>query len=318
MHPQFAAWEAGPHSRIACVSCHIGEGPGGFIHAKLSGVRQLVQVATTSYPRPIPPGAHMPEGEQARTCSSCHSPATRNVGDQVRVVREYADDEGNSETKTVLQMYLGPGSPSGRNIHWHADPSIRVEYVSTDAANETIPLVRVTNAAGEVKEYVTEGTKPETIAAGTRRTMDCIDCHNTVGHPIAPSPELAVDRAIGAGLISRQLPNARREAVRLVSATYSTQDDGAATIERELGKIFQPASGKIDQQEVARSVAAVRDLYRRSVFPSMKVTFGSYPTNRGHSSSTGCFRCHDSLHAAKDGSVISDDCEYCHKDITPQ
>ena len=26
-----------------------------------------------------------------------------------------------------------------------------------------------------------------------------------------------------------------------------------------------------------------------------------------------CFRCHDDCHKAKDGSVISADCEYCHK-----
>jgi hypothetical protein len=49
----------------------------------------------------------------------------------------------------------------------------------------------------------------------------------------------------------------------------------------------------------------------------MKVTFGSYPDNRGHNTSNGCFRCHDDLHAAKDGSKISGDCEYCHKEVTP-
>jgi hypothetical protein len=313
MHPQFAAWQAGPHNRIPCVSCHISEGAGGFVHAKLNGVRQLFEVTTNSYPRPIPPGAHMPDGAQARTCGSCHSPASRHVGDQVRVFREFADDEENTETKTVLQMYLGPGSPSGKNIHWHADPANRIEYVSTDEANETIALVRVTNAAG-VKEYLLDGATPESIAAGTRRTMDCIDCHNTVGHPISPTPELAVDRAIAAGLIDRQIPNARREAVRAVSADYPSQDDGVSAIERELKNIFKPAGG-VDQQSVERSVAAVRNLYRANVFPLMKVKFGTYPTNRGHSSSTGCLRCHDGSHTAKDGSIINDDCEYCHKEI---
>src|SRR5207248_3203459 len=50
MHPQFTAWSSGPHARIACVACHIGEGPGAFVHAKLNGVRQLMHVATNSYP----------------------------------------------------------------------------------------------------------------------------------------------------------------------------------------------------------------------------------------------------------------------------
>jgi hypothetical protein len=51
------------------------------------------------------------------------------------------------------------------------------------------------------------------------------------------------------------------------------------------------------------------------VFPGMSVTWGSYPNNRGHVTSNGCFRCHDSSHEAKDGSTISGDCETCHKQI---
>ena len=47
----------------------------------------------------------------------------------------------------------------------------------------------------------------------------------------------------------------------------------------------------------------------------MKVTWATYPTNRGHVTSTGCFRCHDDSHKAKDGSAISGDCEWCHKQI---
>jgi hypothetical protein len=144
--------------------------------------------------------------------------------------------------------------------------------------------------------------------------MDCLDCHNTVGHPIAPTPELAVDRAITAGQIDRQLPFARREAVRLVKAGYSSQEDALSAIERELRSFYGP-KGPIDQQSLARTVAGVQGVYRRNVFPAMKVTFGAYPDNRGHTSSTGCFRCHDETKAAKDGTRISGDCEYCHKEI---
>jgi hypothetical protein len=314
MRPQFTAWREAAHGRIACVSCHVGEGAAGFVHAKLSGVRQLYEVTTNSYPRPIPPGAHMPAGAQAKTCGKCHSP-TRVTGDQIRVIREYADDEKNSETLTVLQMFVGNGSSSGRAIHWHADPAIRIEYVSTDPAGETIPFVRVTDASGQVKEYVTEGTSEQAIAGGTRQTMDCMDCHNTVGHPISPTPERAVDEAIAPGLVSRQLPSVRREAVRLVKETYPSQDEAAAAIERGLKEFYRSAGGSVDQQALERSVRAVQDLYRRNVFPDMKVGWGTYARNLGHTTSTGCFRCHDGSHAAKDGSTISPDCEYCHKQI---
>jgi len=274
-----------------------------------------VHVATNRVPKPIPPGAEMPPGEQARTCTGCHQP-WRAGSDQIRVFREFAEDETNTETTTFLQMYLGAASRSGRSIHWHANPSTRVEYVATDPAAETIVAVRVTDAKGQVKEWVAEDAKPEAIGGGTWQRMDCIDCHNTVGHPITPTPELAVDRAITANQIERQLPFARREAVRLVKAGYSSVDDGMSAIEREL-RTFYGSRGSIDQQALARTVTGVQNVYRNNVFPAMNVTFGSYPDNRGHNTSNGCFRCHDDTHAAKDGSKISGDCDYCHKEVTP-
>ena len=48
------------------------------------------------------------------------------------------------------------------------------------------------------------------------------------------------------------------------------------------------------------------------MFPAMKVKWGTYPNNIGHTFFNGCFRCHDDNHKAKDGSVIKQDCETCH------
>ena len=317
MHPQFQAWQGAVHSGVACVECHIGDGAAALVHAKLSGVRQLMQVATTSYPKPIPPGAKMPPGAQAETCKSCHQPG-RVIGDRIRVIREYADDEANTETMTVLQMHLSVTKSSARAIHWHADPSVRVEYVATDAERQTIPYVRVTDAKGQVKEYVATDAKDEAIRAGERRTMDCIDCHNTVGHPISPTPEQAVDRAIAAAMVSHELPFARRESIRLVKATYPSQEAGVRAIEEGLRGFYQTRGGSIDQQALARTIATVQQLYSRNVFPAMNVTWGSYPDNKGHITSNGCFRCHDDSHESKDGSKISADCESCHKQIDTQ
>ncbi len=67
--------------------------------------------------------------------------------------------------------------------------------------------------------------------------------------------------------------------------------------------------------QVTGAVAALQNIYRRNVFPEMKVTFGTYPDNLGHTTSSGCFRCHDGSLVAKDGTSISSDCEYCHKQI---
>ena len=74
MKPQFTAWKEGPHAGTTCVQCHIGEGAAAFLHAKLSGVRQLAHVITGSYARPIPSGGDMPPGAQAQTCVACHRP----------------------------------------------------------------------------------------------------------------------------------------------------------------------------------------------------------------------------------------------------
>jgi hypothetical protein len=314
MQPQHSAWQAATHARIACVQCHVGEGAAGFVHAKLSGVRQLVQVATSSYPRPIPPGANMPPGAQRAMCTGCHQPE-RLGGDRIRVMREYADDEGNSETATVMQMYLGSPARKGPAIHWHADPSIQVEYVASDESRQTIPYVKVQYADGRVKEFVAADTSEQTLSAGHRRTMDCMDCHNTVGHPFAPTPEKGVDSAIAAGLVSRELPFVRREAVRLVNASYPSQEEGVAAIDRDLRTFYTSRGGAIDPRAVDRTVSALQDLYRRSIFPAMNVKWGSYPDNKGHFTSTGCFRCHDDSHTAKDGSTISGDCEFCHKQL---
>jgi nitrate/TMAO reductase-like tetraheme cytochrome c subunit len=313
MHPQFTAWSGAVHAGVPCVECHIGDGAAALVHAKLSGVRQLVMVATNSYPRPIPPGAKMPAGAQAETCLSCHTPG-HIVGDRIDVIREFADDQANTETVTVLQMHMSVSKSSARAIHWHADPSTRVEYVATDAERQTIPYVRVTDAKGTVKEFVTKDTKPETIHETDRRRMDCIDCHNTIGHPISPTPEQAVDRAIAAAMVSHELPFARRESIRLVKATYPSQEEAARAIEEGL-RGFYRTQANVDQQALARTVGAVQELYRRNVFPSMNVTWGTYPNNTGHITSNGCFRCHDDSHEAKDGSKISGDCEYCHKQI---
>ncbi len=254
----------------------------------------------------------MPPGAQAVLCLSCHQPE-RIAGDQIHLIREYADDEANTETLTILQMHTGATSTSGRAIHWHADPKVRVEYVATDESRQTIPYVRVTDASGKVKEYASPEATDQ-VRAGPTRTMDCIDCHNTVGHPIAPTPEKGVDGAIAAGLVSRKLPHVGVKRP-LMTAEDASEDEGGRAIEAELREVYASRGGPNDQQALAQTVGAVQALYRRNVFPAMKVTWGTYPNNKGHVTSNGCFRCHDGTHEAKDGSKINADCEYCHKQI---
>ena len=314
MHPQYTTWQNAPHSEVACVQCHIGEGGRAFVKYKMNGTRQLFHVITGHYPRPIPAVGDLRPAQEV--CGTCHW-SGKGFGDAIRVAREYAEDEANTETATILQMFIGgPGAPtpSGRAIHWHADPRVRIEFIFTDVERQTIPFVKYTDAKGTVREYAIEGTTPEQLARGTWRTMDCVDCHNAVAHRVSPSPEQAVDRAIGAGQIDRGLPFVRREAVRLMKASHATPDDAARAIDQEL-RAFYTSQGRAIDDKVTGAVSALQTIYRRNVFPTMKVSFGTYPDNLGHTTSNGCFRCHDGSLVAKDGTSINADCEYCHKQI---
>jgi NapC/NirT cytochrome c family, N-terminal region len=314
MQPQFTAWQEGAHARIACVNCHVGAGARGFVHAKLAGTRQLAQVITGGFPRPIPPGAELAVGDYSLTCGRCHQPM--NIpGDVIRVKREYADDEANSETMTILLMHVGRANESKRAIHWHADPATRIEFASADPERQTINYVKVTDAKGQVKEYFAPDAGDHAPSADQLRLMDCVACHNMVGHRIAPTPEQSVDAAIAADEISRTLPFARREGVRLLKASYASEDAALQGIEQELRRFYSSQQGGVDDQAVRRAVAALQGAYRRNNFPAMKVTWGTYPDNSGHITAPGCFRCHDGSHTAKDGSTINADCESCHRQV---
>jgi hypothetical protein len=48
MEPEHTAHGRSPHSRVACVECHVGPGADWFVKSKLDGAWQLVSVAVQS------------------------------------------------------------------------------------------------------------------------------------------------------------------------------------------------------------------------------------------------------------------------------
>ena len=61
MEPEFTTHRLSPHSRIRCVECHVTPTTSGFLTAKLNGTRQLYELVTNTYDRPIPsPGIVFP------------------------------------------------------------------------------------------------------------------------------------------------------------------------------------------------------------------------------------------------------------------
>ena len=313
MKPEFSAYQDSAHSRVTCVQCHIGPGATWFARSKISGLRQVFAVAFHTYSRPIP--SPVQQLRPARdVCEQCHWPEKFH-GDKIRRVVESADDEKNTESVTTLQVHVGGGSEKlgiAQGIHWHMNVANEVEYIATDEKRQVIPWVRVKDRAGAVREFVAEGVTPDQLAKGERRRMDCMDCHHRPAHPMAGTPERAVNERIASGEIPNTLPFVRREAVKALKTTYPSQDTAESEIARSLRDFYRTqASGAYmsRRQDVERAVNATTDIYRRSVFPEMNVGFGTYPNNIGHMDFPGCFRCHDDNHTAKDGKKISQDCE---------
>jgi nitrate/TMAO reductase-like tetraheme cytochrome c subunit len=317
MAPEYAAYVDSPHSRVACVQCHIGPGASWFVKSKLSGARQVAAVALETYSRPIPSPVH--ELRPAReTCEQCHWPQKFH-GDKLVVKQKYADDEANTRSVTVLMLRVGGVGPSGRlGIHGrHLDEGGRIRYVASDR-RQTIGEVTYVDDAGQTVRYVPEEAPRAVPAAAAeapeQRSMDCIDCHNRPTHSF-PLPERAVDEALAQGRISTRLPFVKKKAVELLRADYPDRESAGRAIEAGLPAFYRERYPELFEQQrplVDAAARQVRDIYLRNVFPAMKLTWGSHPNNVGHEDFPGCFRCHDDKHKSAEGKVITQDCAACH------
>lgn len=322
MEPEFAGYQEGPHSRVACVQCHIGPGANWFVKSKMSGLRQVYAVTFNTHSRPIPSPVH--DLRPARdTCEQCHWPEKFH-GDKVRVSRTYADDEANTETVTTLRMHIGGINrldKSATGIHWHVSQLNTIEYIATDEKRQVIPYVRLDDGKGHVTEFRVDGFTDQQVAEarakGEVRTLDCIDCHNRPSHTFAFSAERAVDEAITGGGFDQKLPFVRREAVKVLKASYATKAAAMDGIKAGLEGFYKQNPTGATPEAVSRAVSTAQRLYERNVFPTMKVGWGSYANNVGHSDPgpspfPGCFRCHDEQHKSRQGKTISQDCSLCH------
>ena len=310
MEPEWKSYQVSAHSQVPCVSCHVGSGAKALVESKVAGTRQLWQVITNNVPTPVAAPVHSMRPAR-ETCQTCHW-AEKIHGDRLKAVHEYADDETSTETITNMNLHVGGGRAkfgAGSGIHWHMNIDNKVEFIATDRQRQTIPWVKFTDRNGNVKEYAVDGVTPEQLAQGERRSMDCMDCHNRPAHTLEPTPERAVDNAIANGYLPRTLPFTRREAVAALTDEYASADEAQRGIDARLRKAF---AGQSADPALARTVSAVQEIYSRNIFPAMKVKWGTYPNNIGHTFFNGCFRCHDDNHKARDGSVIKQDCESCH------
>ena len=147
--------------------------------------------------------------------------------------------------------------------------------------------------------------------------MQCVDCHNRPTHEFE-LPERAMNKAMSFGEIPVTLPFIKKEGVEVLKASYATREIAADTLPKNLASFYQqkyPDVYSKRAQDIERAGKAILAIYNRNVFPELKVTWGTYPNNLGHTDFPGCFRCHDGSHSTKDGKTITQDCDTCHQPL---
>jgi hypothetical protein len=322
MQPQFTAYQQSPHAHVACAECHIGAGASWYVKSKLSGIRQVLAVATDSFPRPIPP-AIQELRPATETCRECHWPA-KFFGDQLVNIEHFASDEANTHQRLQMLLKTGgsdpsTGPPSG--IHWHMALGFEIEYVAVDKHLQEIPWVKMTDrSTGREAIYRSDGiSHAQAPPEGIRRTVDCMDCHNRPTH-VFRSPDRAVDAALNVNSMLRTLPFAKREMVAALATPYESREQGLAGITSSLAGFYERNYAELWAQrknDIDRLVLIAREIYSMNFFPEMNVSWRTYPDNIGHKIYPGCFRCHNGQHIDKDGRAISHECSTCHEFLRP-
>ncbi|MFH1183728.1 MAG: NapC/NirT family cytochrome c [Chloroflexota bacterium] len=313
MPPEYAAYRASPHARIACVDCHIGrEFIGNQIFRKAGDVRHIVAMTFHTYEYPIRVKSMRPARE---TCEKCHTPE-KFSDDSLRTVTRFGEDKENSPYEIYLIMKTGGGAKReglGRGIHWHIVN--QVYYYSDDPLEQSIPFVSVVNDDGSTTEYmdVESGVDASQVDRGMLKEMGCITCHNRITHLIYP-PEESVDNALSIGVISRDIPEIRRRGVEVLREEYASATEAMEGIGR-LDAYYQTHYSGFygaNTEKVSDAIAALQQIYSTSVFPDQEVDWDTHPSNVGHIDSPGCFRCHDGKHLDADQQAIRLECNVCH------
>lgn len=309
MEPEYTAYQRSPHSRVRCAECHIGPGADWFVKSKLSGAWQLVAVTFDLYPKPIPTPLH--DLRPAReTCEQCHWPA-KFVGDKLKVITQYAEDEQNTELTSALLLKVG-GQKGGKShgIHWHVDPGVSIRYRS-DETREEIYEVELTDADGTSKTFRNRRAPEED---GVWRDMDCVDCHNRPSHKYR-RPDAEINDAIQIGHIDAVLPFIKRESLRVIDEKYPSIDEARASISEKIKTFYAenyPEILQSKEESINQAVAKLSDIYSLNVFPKMNVWWNTYPEHIGHENSPGCYRCHSGRLMTENREKISKDCDTCH------
>ena len=294
MHPEFVAYSASPHARVACVDCHVGPGAGWYVRSKMSGLRQVYYTIRPGH-SPVQsksPVANLRPAQQ--TCEQCHWPR-KFWGAQLKTFTHFGADENNTPRQIRMLIKVGGGDPTlgpaGGGIHWHMNIANKIEYYASDEKRQNIPWVRVTDQNGKVTEYFLKDNppKPEEIAKAEKKRMDCVDCHNRPPHIYGP-PDLSIDRAMALNVIDPSLPYIKHQGVEVLTADYKTSDEAQKAIPEKINAFYQAKYPQVASSRADAIQAATKELqriYRTTFFPEMRV---NWQTNTPTTSATSILR----------------------------
>ncbi len=314
VHPEeVQAFRDSYHANVQCTECHMGRvGTIRNVFLKASHFRHLPEVIFDAYDRPLESETMRPANE---SCELCHWPPAFH-GDTVREITRFMPDEENTEQRTYLILKTGAGTREeglGYGIHWHITNP--VEFIATDEHKEDVRWVRTTLPDGRTVEYhdVTNPLTQEEIEKAEKKVMDCVDCHNRMGHPF-PYPGELIHQAMADGRLSTDLPYAKKYMLDLLTADYASQEEAleAVASTREEYKAAYPEAAAAYPEEIEQAEQLAEELVKRLIFEEPGVTWESFPDHNKHKDFPGCFRCHDGKHLTDDGESIRLHCNICH------
>jgi hypothetical protein len=304
------------HANVQCTECHMSRvSMLNNIFLKAGHIRHVPETLFGLYERPLESQSLRPASQ---SCELCHY-APAEQGDILVEKERFLPDEDNTELRTYLISNVGGGGSDdlntgmGYGIHWHA--LNRVEYIATDEEKEHIPWVRATLPDGRTIEYAdasypmfAEGTTEEEV-----QVMDCVDCHNRVGHPFLPPGE-TIDGAMAEGRISTDLPFIKKEMLELLDSSFASQEEalGAVGAWKAQYEAKYPEAAATMASEIDQAAQLASELLTRLVFEEAGITWESFPDHGEHQESAGCFRCHDGKHLSEEGESIRLECNVCH------
>ena len=315
MEPEYVSHENSAHANIKCAECHIGEGVDWYIKSKISGMRQLLGVVLSNYPKPVPSPVHnlRPAND---TCEKCHWP--NKFYSSFDLKKTYYPKEEGLEKSWVIRMLVKVGSTkqNAQGIHAHMFNNNKIYYVADDEKRQQISWVKSVDASGKETIYLAPDSKYNASKPSEKevRNMDCIDCHNRPTHQYK-SPQDIVNLAIASEKIKPVMPNLKNTIIEVLTAEYKNKKEAASTIKEKLTSYYKQELGSDfskNSKDVEKTVDYVASQYTINFFPEMKAVWSAYPDNIGHLNSAGCFRCHDGQHKSADGKVISRNCNSCH------